>query len=224
MSKGQRRSRVSCADCPSPASLEALDEPSASIVGRPGGSRLTACRSASAEPSAHNFRLRPSIWRCRPAGGMDSKRRRGDLRRTESGLHPRSVPCPRIRGGRSAGPTWDKLKVRMERIKSQLSCGLVARVIAYPKRPSDRDDAARLAWIALQPKRIECTAIPALSADCRSDPASRNAPASRSSEADSSGSRRSKAGANALLAAECCIENNRWADLLDYRPCSGAAA
>ena len=32
------------------------------------------------------------------------------------------------------------------------------------------------------------------------------------------GSRCSKAGANALLAAECCIENNRWTDFLDEGP------
>ncbi len=39
-----------------------------------------------------------------------------------------------------------------------------------------------------------------------------------------SGCRWSKAGANALLAAECCIDNNRWADLPDWRACRAAAA
>ena len=38
-----------------------------------------------------------------------------------------------------------------------------------------------------------------------------------------SGCRWSKAGANALLAAECCIENNRWADFLDWRAGRAAA-
>ena len=34
----------------------------------------------------------------------------------------------------------------------------------------------------------------------------------------------SKAGANALLAAECRIKNNRWPDFLNWRVCSAAAA
>ena len=38
------------------------------------------------------------------------------------------------------------------------------------------------------------------------------------------GCRWSKAGANALLAVKCCIENNRWADFLDWRAGRVAAA
>ena len=38
------------------------------------------------------------------------------------------------------------------------------------------------------------------------------------------GCRRSKAGANALLAVKCCIDNNRSADFLDWRTCRAAAA
>ncbi len=38
------------------------------------------------------------------------------------------------------------------------------------------------------------------------------------------GCRWSKAGANALPAAECCIDNNRRADFLDWRACRAAAA
>ena len=38
------------------------------------------------------------------------------------------------------------------------------------------------------------------------------------------GCRWSKAAANALLATESCIENNRWADFLDWKACRGAAA
>ena len=34
----------------------------------------------------------------------------------------------------------------------------------------------------------------------------------------------SKAGANALLAVKCCIDNNRWIDFLDWRACCAAAA
>ena len=34
----------------------------------------------------------------------------------------------------------------------------------------------------------------------------------------------SKAGANALLAVKCCFKDNRWADFLDWRACSAAAA
>ena len=34
----------------------------------------------------------------------------------------------------------------------------------------------------------------------------------------------SKAGANALLAVKCCLENKRWADFLDWRACRAAAA
>ena len=32
----------------------------------------------------------------------------------------------------------------------------------------------------------------------------------------------SKLGAAALLAAKCCIDNNRWADFLDWRACRAA--
>ena len=38
------------------------------------------------------------------------------------------------------------------------------------------------------------------------------------------GCRWSKADAYALLAVKCCIENNRWADFLDWRACRTAAA
>ena len=34
-----------------------------------------------------------------------------------------------------------------------------------------------------------------------------------------SGCRWSKAGANVLLAAECCIENNRWTDFFNWKTC-----
>ena len=34
----------------------------------------------------------------------------------------------------------------------------------------------------------------------------------------------SKAGANAVLATGCCLENRRWPDFLDWRACSAAAA
>ena len=39
-----------------------------------------------------------------------------------------------------------------------------------------------------------------------------------------SGCRWSKAGANALLAAGCCLENMRWPDFLERRACRAAAA
>ena len=38
------------------------------------------------------------------------------------------------------------------------------------------------------------------------------------------GRRWSKAGANAVLATGCCLENRRWPDFLDWRDCSAAAA
>ena len=38
------------------------------------------------------------------------------------------------------------------------------------------------------------------------------------------GFRWSKAGANALPAVKCCIDNNRWADFIDWRVCRAAAA
>ena len=38
------------------------------------------------------------------------------------------------------------------------------------------------------------------------------------------GRRWSKAGANAVLAIRCCLENRRWPDFLDWRDCSAAAA
>ena len=38
------------------------------------------------------------------------------------------------------------------------------------------------------------------------------------------GCRWSKAGANALLAIRCCLENMRWPDFLDWRTCRAAVA
>ena len=39
-----------------------------------------------------------------------------------------------------------------------------------------------------------------------------------------SGCRWQKAGANAVLATGCCLENMRWPDFLDWRACRAAAA
>ena len=38
------------------------------------------------------------------------------------------------------------------------------------------------------------------------------------------GCRRSKAGANALFAIKCCLENMSWHDFLDWKTCRVAAA
>ena len=37
-----------------------------------------------------------------------------------------------------------------------------------------------------------------------------------------SGCRWSKAGANAVLAIRCCLENMRWPDFLEWRACRAA--
>ena len=115
-------------------------------------------------------------------------------------------------------------KARMEEIKQQLDDGQVACVIAGLKPHRDRDEAvaACIDYFEANKSRMRydlCRerGLPVGSGVVES--ACKQIVGSRFKRA---GCRWSKAGANALLAVKCCIENNRWADFLDWRACRAA--
>ena len=126
---------------------------------------------------------------------------------------------------RAPAPDKDGRKEWMARIRQQSDDGQVARVIADPEPHRKRDEAVA-ACILLRGRqgsnacdRCRKRGLPVGSGVVES--ACKQIVGSRFKR---SGCRWSKAGANALLAAECCIENNRWADFLDWRACRVAAA
>ena len=113
----------------------------------------------------------------------------------------------------------------MERIRLQLNDGRVARVIDGLKLHLGRDKAV-------------ATGIDQFEADrdrMRRNRCRKRGPPVGSGVVESAckqligspfkraGHRWSKAGANLLLTAECCFENNRWADFLEWRACRAAA-
>ena len=112
-----------------------------------------------------------------------------------------------------------------ERIRQQLNDGQVACVIDGLKPHRDQDKAIAACIGYFEANRTGCL---------RPLPGARLAGRIRRRESackqivgsrfKRSVCRWSKAGANALLAAECCLENNRWADFLDWRVCRAAAA
>ena len=117
-------------------------------------------------------------------------------------------------------------KARMERIKAQLNGGRVDLVIAGLKPHRDRDEAveACVRYMEANKDRMRYDiyrkrGLPVGSGVVES--ACKRIVGSRFKRA---GCRWSKAGANALLAVKCCIDNNRWADFLDWRACRAAAA
>ena len=116
-------------------------------------------------------------------------------------------------------------KARMEKIKQQLNAAHVARVIDGLEPHCDRDMAvaACIDYFKANRNRMRygrCweRGLPVGSGVVES--VCKQIVGSRFKRA---GCRWSKAGANALLAAERCIENNRWADFLDWRACRAAA-
>ena len=115
-------------------------------------------------------------------------------------------------------------KARMEEIKQQSDDGQVACVIdgLKPHRDRDKAVAACIDYFEANRSRMRydlCRerGLPVGSGVVES--ACKQIVGSRFKRA---GCRWSKAGANALLAVKCCIENNRWADFLDWRACRAA--
>ena len=123
-------------------------------------------------------------------------------------------------------PDKGKQKLRMDWIKAQLNAGRVAQVIAALKRCGDRSEAvaACIRYYEANADRMRCDLCRKLGLPVGSgvvESACKQIVSSRFKRA-----RRhwSKAGANALLAVKCCLENRHWADFLDWRTCLSAAA
>ena len=115
---------------------------------------------------------------------------------------------------RAIAPDKAGRKARMERIKAQLNGGRVDLAVAGLKPHRHRDEAC-VRYMEANKDRMRCDAcrkrgLPVGSGVVES--ACKGIVRSRFKRA---GCRWSKADANALLAAECCIDNNRWADFLD---------
>ena len=112
----------------------------------------------------------------------------------------------------------------MDRIRRQLNDGSVARVIDDLKPHRDKVGTTCIDCFEVNSDRMRC--------DCRRKrdlPVGSGVVESACKQIIGNRFKRavccwSKAGANALLAAECRIENNRWAGFLDWRPCRAAAA
>ena len=144
---------------------------------------------------------------------------RGNLVRKQRYLHPQPVPCTRICVRRSA--SRDSVKWRTEGMDGtdQGAVGRRAGPLGHrrslkPHRRRSETVSVRVRYCA-RPKRTECATTFAGSADFRSDPASWTTPASASLAEKPV----QKSGANALLAAGCCLENMRWPDFLEQRAC-----
>ena len=110
---------------------------------------------------------------------------------------------------------------RMERIK-QLNDGSVACLIADLKPHGERD-LHRLLHGRQATNELRPLPETRIAARIRWSGKRRNADR-REPVFNRAEHRWSKAGTNALLVAECRVENHRWADFLDWRACRGAAA
>ena len=127
---------------------------------------------------------------------------------------------------RAIAPDRAGRKARMERIKAQLNGGRVDLAVAGLKPHRHRDEAVEACVRCTEANKDRMRynvyrkrGLPVGSGVVES--ACKRIVGSRFKR---SGCRWSKAGANALLAAECCIDNNRWADFLDWRAGRAAAA
>ena len=127
---------------------------------------------------------------------------------------------------RAIAPDRAGRKARMERIKAQLNGGRVGPAVAGLKPHRHRDEAVEACVRCTEANKDRMRynvcrkrGLPVGSGVVES--ACKRIVGSRFKR---SGCRWSKAGANALLAAECCIDNNRWADFLDWRAGRAAAA
>ena len=127
---------------------------------------------------------------------------------------------------RALAPDRAGRKARMERIKAQLNGGRVDLVIAGLKPHRHRDEAveACVRYMEANKDRMRYDLYRKRGLPVGSGVVESACKRIVGSRFKRSGCRWSKAGANALLAAECCIDNNRWADFLDWRAGRAAAA
>ena len=126
----------------------------------------------------------------------------------------------------ASAPDKSERQAWTERIRPQLNDGQVARVIDDPEPHRGRDEAVAtcIDQFGADTDRMRCDRSRKRGLQVGSgivESACKQIVGSRLKRA---GHRWSEAGANALLAAERCIESNRWADYLDWRVCRAAAA
>ncbi len=127
---------------------------------------------------------------------------------------------------RALVPDRDGRKARMESIKARLNDGRVDLAVAGLKPHRHRDEAveACIRYFESNKDRMRCDICRKRGMPVGSGVVESVCKRIVGSRFKRSGCRWSKAGANALLAAECCIDNNRWADFLDWRAGRAAAA
>ena len=111
-------------------------------------------------------------------------------------------------------------------IRERLNAGQVAQVIAAlePHRHRSEAVAAFIRYCETNADRMRCDLYRARGLPVGSgvvESACKHIVGNRFKKA---GCRWSKAGANALLAVRCCLENMRWPDFLEWRICRAAAA
>ena len=122
-------------------------------------------------------------------------------------------------------PHEGKQKDWMMTIKDQLNAGRIYDVIADLK-PHLRLEAVATCIRCCETNkgRMRCDLCRKHGLSTRSGTVESACKQTVGSRFKRAGCRWSKAGANALLATECCIESNRWVDFLDWKACRGAAA
>ena len=108
--------------------------------------------------------------------------------------------------------------VAIRSFKEQLNAGQVPRVIAGPEPHRDRDEAISACIRCFKANRdwMRCDRCRERGLPVGSGVVESTCKQIVGSRFRRSGCRWSKADANALLAAECCIENNLRADVLDW--------
>ncbi len=127
---------------------------------------------------------------------------------------------------RVLAPDKAERKARMERIKAQLNGGRVGPAVAEPEPHRHRDEAVEdcVRCMEANKDRMRCDACRKRGLPVGSGVAESACKRIVGSRFKRAGCRWSKAGANALPAVKCCIDNNRWAGFLDWRACRAAAA
>ncbi len=127
---------------------------------------------------------------------------------------------------RALVPDRDGRKARMESIKARLNDGRVDLAVADLKPHRHRDEAveACIRYFESNKDRMRCDIYRKRGMPVGSGVVESVCKRIVGSRFKRSGCRWSKAGANALLAVKCCIDNNRWADFLDWRAGRAAAA
>ena len=125
----------------------------------------------------------------------------------------------------AAAPDKGKQEAWMDWIRKQLDAGRVDRVVAALKR-SRRFEAvaACIRTCEANMGRMRCDLYRRRGLPVGSGIVESACKRIVGSRLKGAGRRWSKAGANAVLAIGCCLENRRWPDFLDWRDCSAPAA